>query len=153
MDMRFQVGSKRGDVRAQQRQKIANQNKRTIRVKVNPEKVKRWTEQLEKTEKPGKKMRWQDAIFHPDGMRKFDANGYADWPPDNFTCNRIRDGDVIVCDADAGRIGFSAAKEIDHEPSSSDAARYAGSAPAQSSGTTAAPTPTSDPQRTDAAQG
>lgn len=34
-------------------------------------------------------------IFHPIGHRTF-KDGYADWPNDSFTRNRIRDGDVTV---------------------------------------------------------
>jgi hypothetical protein len=37
-------------------------------------------------------------IFHPSGRRTFDKNGYAEWPNDSFTRNRVRDGDVTIED-------------------------------------------------------
>jgi hypothetical protein len=36
------------------------------------------------------------AIFHPTGRIRFDANGVADWPDDQFTRRRVRDGDISV---------------------------------------------------------
>jgi hypothetical protein len=35
-------------------------------------------------------------IFHPLGRIKFDKDGVADWPMDQFTRARIRDGDVAL---------------------------------------------------------
>jgi hypothetical protein len=35
-------------------------------------------------------------IFHPSNKIRFDENGVADWPLDQFTTRRIRDGDVSL---------------------------------------------------------
>ena len=35
-------------------------------------------------------------IFHPVGRFRFDDNGVADWPIDQFTRRRIRDRDVSL---------------------------------------------------------
>ena len=35
-------------------------------------------------------------IFHPSGKIRFDENGVADWPLDQFTQRRIKDGDVSL---------------------------------------------------------
>ena len=38
-------------------------------------------------------------MFHPVGKIKFRSTGSVEWPDDQFTRRRIRDGDVIVVDA------------------------------------------------------
>jgi len=35
-------------------------------------------------------------IYHPIGRQRFDANGMADWPDDQFTRRRLRDGDITL---------------------------------------------------------
>jgi hypothetical protein len=35
-------------------------------------------------------------IFHPLTRAKFDADGIAEWPMDQFTVSRIRDGDISL---------------------------------------------------------
>jgi hypothetical protein len=35
-------------------------------------------------------------IYHPLGRIRFDENGVADWPRDQFTIRRWRDGDVSL---------------------------------------------------------
>jgi len=36
------------------------------------------------------------SIWHPIGHMKFNANGVADWPNDQFTRRRLRDGDISL---------------------------------------------------------
>jgi hypothetical protein len=35
-------------------------------------------------------------IFHPSNRVKFDEDGEADWPLDQFTIRRVRDGDISM---------------------------------------------------------
>jgi len=38
----------------------------------------------------------QKHIFHPSNRVKFNSSGWAEWPMDQFTQRRIRDGDVSL---------------------------------------------------------
>ena len=49
----------------------------TVRVKATSEKIRK-------------------LIWHPNGRRTFDKDGFAEWPNDSFTHNRVRDGDVVI---------------------------------------------------------
>jgi hypothetical protein len=35
-------------------------------------------------------------LFHPAGRLRFGANGTVEWPDDQFTQRRVRDGDVTI---------------------------------------------------------
>jgi hypothetical protein len=35
-------------------------------------------------------------IYHPRGMFRFDDDGIATWPDDQFTARRLRDGDITL---------------------------------------------------------
>ena len=54
----------------------------TVRVKATSEKIRK-------------------LIWHPNGRRTFDKDGYAEWPNDSFTHNRVRDRDVTIVAASA----------------------------------------------------
>ena len=49
----------------------------TVRVKATSEKIQKF-------------------IYHPTGRVAFNKEGYAEWPNDSFTHNRVRDGDVTI---------------------------------------------------------
>jgi hypothetical protein len=38
----------------------------------------------------------RQALFHPSTRMRFPASGSAEWPNDQFTKRRIRDGDVTI---------------------------------------------------------
>ena len=42
-------------------------------------------------------------IKHPFGVTQFDADGLAEWPDDQFTRRRLRDGDITLEPAPSGR--------------------------------------------------
>jgi hypothetical protein len=42
-------------------------------------------------------------IYHPTGNIHFPAEGPSDWPEDQYTARRIRDGDVTASDPGAER--------------------------------------------------
>lgn len=80
------------------------------------------------------------AIKHPTGGIAFPASGSVDWPLDQFTKRRIRDGDVTIEEAPADTNTASPAEEPTQIASSSDTAAVAGR------GQTAARQPQEQPQ-------
>jgi hypothetical protein len=123
--MRFQVGNARGGVRRSDKPQIASKGEVAVRVKATSEKIRKY-------------------IFHPIGRRRFNAQGYADWPNDNFTTNRIRDGDVTIVKRQA--IG-------EQHADSADGPDLSGTATTQPAKAIAAPTPGGAPATDDAGTG
>jgi hypothetical protein len=125
--MRFQVGNARGGVRRSEKPQIASKGEIPVRVKANSEKIRKY-------------------IFHPIGRRRFNAKGYADWPNDSFTANRVRDGDVTIVQRQA--IGEQHADTTLSD--SADGPDLSGSATTQPAKAIAAPTSGGAPAKDDA---
>ena len=71
---------------------------KSIRYRRRMERVARteWARDIPRVRVLPKDDKWREIMVHPQGNLGFPKQGSAEWPLDQFTYNRLRDGDITL---------------------------------------------------------